>query len=187
RGWLSSGCIDGCATLLQAEECFRNASTAVFSCFLLDTFVKDGPEDTLWRIARSTHYWEKDVWVIPIHNEGHWLLATVRRSRRTITIFDSFGLSSGHKRFGIPIFHLCRKLSTAVRTYSDFCVDVDGRWTVHPATLARLQNNDYDCGVWLLACMAAVLRGYTTIAMTENKVVQFRSWLFLLAFSLPTT
>ena len=39
----------------------------------------------------------------------------------------------------------------------------------------RLQSNGYDCGVWVLACIAALLRGYETIDISEKDVGKFRA------------
>ena len=50
----------------------------------------------------------------------------------------------------------------------------------------RLQRNSYDCGVWLLACVAAVLRGKSTVAALSDKTVTlFRKYLLGLILQLP--
>ncbi len=51
----------------------------------------------------------------------------------------------------------------------------------------RLQTNSYDCGAWVLACAAAILRGYGSVDMPETQITEFRRWLLAQALSLPAT
>ncbi len=50
-----------------------------------------------------------------------------------------------------------------------------------------VQKNGYDCGVWVLACIAAELRGSHGVHLTSEQVAQFRIRLFalVLAFTKP--
>lgn len=48
-----------------------------------------------------------------------------------------------------------------------------------------LQNNGYDCGVWVLAAMTAVFRGYQTVNISEADVSKFRELLLHLISTLP--
>ncbi|KAJ2915397.1 hypothetical protein MD484_g5045, partial [Candolleomyces efflorescens] len=51
-------------------------------------------------------------------------------------------------------------------------------WNAHPIVFTPLQTNGYDCGVWILACVAAVLRGKHVPFMSESEVNSFRSVLY---------
>ncbi|KIM54163.1 hypothetical protein SCLCIDRAFT_76891, partial [Scleroderma citrinum Foug A] len=42
------------------------------------------------------------------------------------------------------------------------------------------QTNSYDCGVWILAQMAAVLRGYDITGVKEHDITSFRHFLQVL-------
>ncbi|KIK14024.1 hypothetical protein PISMIDRAFT_43944, partial [Pisolithus microcarpus 441] len=42
-----------------------------------------------------------------------------------------------------------------------------GDWTAYPVLLEPRQTNGHDCSVWVLAQMAAVLRGYEVTGIEE--------------------
>ena len=48
-----------------------------------------------------------------------------------------------------------------------------------------IQNNDYDCGLWVLAQMAAVLRGFHITGLRENDMSTFRYHLCVLIAGIP--
>ena len=53
-----------------------------------------------------------------------------------------------------------------------------GPFSQHGADCAMqtspLQTNSYDCGVWVLACIAAILRGYTSVKLSAEEITDFR-------------
>ena len=49
--------------------------------------------------------------------------------------------------------------------------------------VSRLQENGYDCGVWILACLSAVLRGYTSVHISSSNIAEFRQRIFGLIYS----
>jgi hypothetical protein len=48
-----------------------------------------------------------------------------------------------------------------------------------------LQTNDYDCGVWVLAAIAAVLRGYHVTALAEHDMRWWRRFVHTLVLTQP--
>lgn len=48
-----------------------------------------------------------------------------------------------------------------------------------------LQTNSFDCGLWVLACIAANLRGYNVTGLEEADMVWFRQWITRLVMSIP--
>ena len=36
-----------------------------------------------------------------------------------------------------------------------------------------LQENSWDCGVWVLACIASILRGYTSVRLSAKEISEF--------------
>jgi len=48
-----------------------------------------------------------------------------------------------------------------------------------------IQSNGYDCGLWILAQMAAVLRGFDVTALQENDMPTFRRYLRVLVARIP--
>ena len=53
----------------------------------------------------------------------------------------------------------------------------EGEWTAQPIVSAQLQHNGVDCGVWVLAVVAAVLRGYFMTSVSEKEMAQLRTLL----------
>jgi hypothetical protein len=49
----------------------------------------------------------------------------------------------------------------------------------------RLQTNGYDCGVWVLASIAAVLRGFDVMGFSETDIPWFRQFIMYHVLSLP--
>ena len=41
-------------------------------------------------------------------------------------------------------------------------------WTARPLLTQAVQSNSYDCGLWVLAAIAAVLRGKHTTGLVEG-------------------
>ena len=50
-------------------------------------------DESYWRNYHTSRFWEKDVWIIPVHRpaEKHWEVAVVYFQKRRIAYFDSFG------------------------------------------------------------------------------------------------
>ncbi len=46
-----------------------------------------------------------------------------------------------------------------------------------------MQNNGYDCGVWVLACIAALLRGFHAVRLTSDQIAVFRTRLLALIYA----
>lgn len=46
-----------------------------------------------------------------------------------------------------------------------------------------MQNNGYDCGVWVLACIAALLRGRHGVQFSSEQIAEFRARLFALVYT----
>lgn len=70
----------------HADQC------AIFSTYTM-AYVKQAADDrTLWRDIRHCVYWEKAVWIIPIHLQHpylHWTLCIINTETTTIRLFDS--------------------------------------------------------------------------------------------------
>ena len=90
---LNDGCINGCAALLY----HRNITLAANKCALLSTYElvrirHNADDDMLWRNIRGTQYWQKDIWVLPIHRtfpSKHWVLCVMYPRERKLHLFDS--------------------------------------------------------------------------------------------------
>lgn len=76
-------------------------------------------------------------------------------------------------------------------------------WDVFPATVCpallipssrhvtvpqdhALQSNGTDCGVWVLACIAAIVRGFDSVLGSDSELSRYRKWLCAHALRLDT-
>ena len=98
RAWLNDVCINGSAALLQNFFSAPTAPSFVHShrCAILSTFVlvnirKNAANDALWDLVKTTQYWSKDVWILPIHRKQplHWVLCCISCRTHEIFLFDS--------------------------------------------------------------------------------------------------
>ncbi|TDL19236.1 hypothetical protein BD410DRAFT_900284 [Rickenella mellea] len=185
--WLNDEVINGCSTILQSM--FPRPSTVIFSTFIFPLF-RTGAK-TLWKHVRHACYWDNNVWIIPVHREAeyHWVIATVYIDLRVIDFFDSFGEEEGMRRDSEDIARFADHL---MRLASDFGahvedhVDADRPWTVRSLVSEPRQHNSYECGVWVLAHVAAVLRGCSTTGLSENGIADFRQFLLNTCLALPS-
>ena len=53
----------------------------------------------------------------------------------------------------------------------------------HVIQTRRLQDNSVDCGVWVLACIAAVLQGFTSVDLDSEEIADFRRRLLALVYT----
>ncbi|KAG2348191.1 hypothetical protein BDR05DRAFT_504881 [Suillus weaverae] len=55
--------------------------------------IRDNARDeVIWRNASWTSYWEKNVWILPIHrpsNAGHWVICIIYLRTKELHLFDS--------------------------------------------------------------------------------------------------
>jgi hypothetical protein len=99
---LNDVCINGCMVLLFSE--LRSLATghcALLSSHDLPRIRYNASDDILWRNVSWTFYWEKDVWILPIHRPssiGHWVLCVIRFSSKELHLFDSFAEMKPWKR-----------------------------------------------------------------------------------------
>ena len=95
---LNDVCINGGAALLQHLFSAPSHPSAMHSqrCALLSTFTlvkirHQASSDDLWRCVRHSYYWQKDVWILPIHRpqQRHWVLCCLSFNTRELFLFDS--------------------------------------------------------------------------------------------------
>ncbi|KAI1788532.1 hypothetical protein LXA43DRAFT_871760, partial [Ganoderma leucocontextum] len=175
--WLNDDCIN-----LGAQVIMRHLGTpaargdpVIFSSFVLSKHHKGGDEG-LWRVCKSSsEFWKKDIWIFPIHSNGnHWALAIVYWRKRRIAYFDSLHSKIAFETHVKDVFALIHRLQRLVADHGGETRSMDGDWTAYPLAESPLQDNGYDCGVWILACFTAVLRGYTSIRLSSSDIAEFR-------------
>lgn len=90
---LNDVCINMGALVLQ--QSLVN-TPGVPSCAVLSSYIVTVSSlDSLWRATQPTLYWQRSVWILPLHLEmsHHWVACVVRLKKRTVHLFDSFALS----------------------------------------------------------------------------------------------
>ncbi|KAG1755308.1 hypothetical protein EDD22DRAFT_784529, partial [Suillus occidentalis] len=154
---LNDVCINRCAILLQMD--ISNLTVATFSTHDLPRIHYNATDNMLWCNSSWTHYWEKDVWVLPIYRASdvdHWVLCVIHLSRKELHLFDSLAECKPWKHDVKDIMKfICRLLIVACYHNKEVYIDLDG-WVTQPLTVT-LQTNGYDCSVWILANIIAVL------------------------------
>ncbi|KAK1233976.1 hypothetical protein PQX77_002834 [Marasmius sp. AFHP31] len=190
--WLDDECINGCGALLEQSFRVPELDCVMFSTYVIQEVLKNSAcTETAWRIASPTKYWAKSVWILPIHNhdEQHWALAIVRVEEEQIQLFNSFG-SYGFVSHWLPkIQAVVSRLVTMAKDHGFVptfpSLSSLSTWSARPLQLSRIQHNGYDCGVWVLWVMAAVIRGYEYAMIKEKDIHRFRKYLANLVRSIP--
>ncbi|OSX57077.1 hypothetical protein POSPLADRAFT_1061782 [Postia placenta MAD-698-R-SB12] len=185
--WMNDSCINACMQLLQLVFLGPGGErVALLSTYMLPLVRADAGDATLWRNAASTRFWEKDVWTIPIHYKDHWMLATIDIPRSRVAYFDSFAREHPWEGHIQDVMQLTARLLNIAADKGHCIVHAQRAWAVYPTTTAARQHNTYDCGVWILAVIAAVLRGYDMTGFEEADIGRFRIFLFTLARAVST-
>ncbi|EGN92803.1 hypothetical protein SERLA73DRAFT_65156, partial [Serpula lacrymans var. lacrymans S7.3] len=73
---------------------------AILSTHNLPHIQHHASNDILWQTMSWCLYWEKNIWIIPIHPPSlveHWVLCIAHLSTKQLHLFDSFGDQKGWK------------------------------------------------------------------------------------------
>ncbi|KAG2104041.1 uncharacterized protein F5147DRAFT_775752 [Suillus discolor] len=190
---LNDSCVNGCAVLLYLEAVQLSPMAeqyAILSTHDLPRIRYNAPDNVLWRNMSWTSYWTKEVWILPIHRPsdvGHWVLCVVHLQTKELHLFDSFAERKPWKSDTKDIMKLIARLLSIARQHDhvfNVNIDFDG-WLAHPLVTDALQTNGFDCGVWVLAVIAATLHGYHCTALGEGDMHMFRYYLRTLVLQIP--
>ncbi|KAJ7202987.1 hypothetical protein B0H12DRAFT_1035731 [Mycena haematopus] len=159
-------------------------AAAARRCAILSTYdlprVRYKSSDTdLWRFLGPTQYWTKSLWLIPIHRpaEQHWVCAVVDVPSTTLYFYDSLASRSGWRGNLRDIMTLVtRMVVLANRNGHDLHVSTEeDTWPAYPMFQAVRQSNGYDCGLWVICTLAAVMRGFSGAEVYEADMASARS------------
>ena len=92
-GELNDVCInDGARVLLSHFAKASPTTFALFSSYDISSVRNGGPARIVLQSAKRSECWNRDIWVLPVHQgaQHHWTLIVVRRSTLSIHHFDSF-------------------------------------------------------------------------------------------------
>ncbi|KAF7367143.1 hypothetical protein MSAN_00974000 [Mycena sanguinolenta] len=201
-GRLNGFGLNGVAAALQSfigHSTYGDTAGTVASaaaCAVLSTYdlprvrYKEG-DDVLWKHVSPTRYWEKKLWLLPIHRPAdvHWVFVAVFIQDQQLYFFDSLGERRGWRRDLRDVMILITRLVVLANRHGHtlHVSTEEDPWIARPLfRVGRpLQTNGYDCGVWVLMMMASLLRGYARAAVTEGQMGFIRRLLTDYVLTLP--
>ncbi|KAK7046978.1 hypothetical protein R3P38DRAFT_2507537 [Favolaschia claudopus] len=168
---------------------------AVFSTYDLGLVQHKGSDPDLWRRISPTQYWDKPIWLIPVHrpHQRHWVLVVVLIPAQKLLFFDSLASASGWRQDLRDVMLLITRLvALANRNSHALHVTTEDpmeKWEAHPLFTPGhpRQTNDYDCGIWVLSMMAAFMRGHSETRLIESDIPWVRDVFRKHILSLPFT
>ncbi|KAG9316189.1 hypothetical protein JVU11DRAFT_2213 [Chiua virens] len=189
---LNDICINGCIPLLFSSIKPSNAHQfAIFSTHDLIRIWYNASDDCLWRVMKHNSFWCKDIWIILIHRSdagGHWVLCVAHLRRKELLLFDSLGERRRWRANVQDVMKLLARLQHIAHWHDHAMhADVSAEWIAHPLVVKTLQTNGYDCGVWVLATVAATIRGFDVTSLSEKDLPLFCHYLYMNVLSSPTS
>ena len=95
---LNNTCINkGLQLLLSHFQPEHSDKCAIFSTYTMTYIKQEANDNTLWRNIHCRVYWEKLIWIIPVHMQHpylHWTLCIINMNSTTIQLFDSIANKS---------------------------------------------------------------------------------------------
>ncbi|KAJ7275583.1 hypothetical protein B0H12DRAFT_1228041 [Mycena haematopus] len=166
---------------------------AILSSYDLPRVRYKASDEELWRSLSPTQYWEKCLWLLPIHRpvEEHWVLAIIDIPRQRLHFFDSLASSRHWRRDLRDIMTLVTRMVVLSnrKGHSLPVSTAEEPWAAYPMFEVNhpKQTNGYDCGVWVLSVMAAAMRGFGGAEIYEGDIPALRELLANHVRALPIT
>ncbi|KAG6827850.1 hypothetical protein H0H92_010266 [Tricholoma furcatifolium] len=193
-GMLNDVCINGITTLLAqrfsgpSHPFFPSARRcAIFSTYDLPMMRNRASSEEIWRRTRHTEYWSRDVWILPIHHSAtqHWVMCTIFPCRGEIFVFDSLARSELWLRQVQDVMSFVTFLARSANENGKQIKLAASSWIARPTVVQPRQSNCVDCGVWVIANIAAVLAGYLVTGVSEREIEAVRLALLRIVCDLP--
>ncbi|KAH7043368.1 hypothetical protein BKA62DRAFT_780517 [Auriculariales sp. MPI-PUGE-AT-0066] len=156
----------------------RNAdSIALLDTYAYEQWLEGSPLTTIFRGAKASTFWLARRIILPVYDRDgiHWMAAMVRPSKARIDFYDSFARPHKCEEHG-------RRVGTLVTALLDHAhaigiadvPEAPRKWNLVLATSVRVQSNVVDCGLWAIANIAAIIRGYRVTGLQEVEMTRFR-------------
>ncbi|KAL0573133.1 hypothetical protein V5O48_008821 [Marasmius crinis-equi] len=176
--WLDEDCINGVAHLMRERN--SDAECAYISSYAIPTLMKEnGNYAGLWKTIRGSR------------PQKHWALAVVKAKERQIVLFDSFAdrrfMSDWAQRIRTTVTCLVKLAQDNGETLASSNFLCLSNWTARPLDICRRQTNGYDCGVWVLWVITAIMRGFDYAVLDESDIGAFRKYLARTIRTLPAS
>lgn len=91
KALLNDTCLNGCTALLYSQYLSPQSNQiTIFLTHNLPRIRYNAADDVIWRNMKWSRYWEKSVWILPIHRPSHWVMCTIDIATWHLLLFDSF-------------------------------------------------------------------------------------------------
>ncbi|KAJ7309971.1 hypothetical protein DFH08DRAFT_719066 [Mycena albidolilacea] len=147
---------------------------AVLSTFDLHRVHFRASDTSLWRHLSPTKYWEKRLWLLPIHrpDDEHWVFVAVAVHQQQLFFFDSLAQRQGWRKDLRNVMLLVTRMAVLAHRHGYplhiSTQDLGEAWIAQPLFDGRpLQSNGYDCGIWVVCMIGALLRGHADTSLVE--------------------
>ncbi|KAJ7579774.1 hypothetical protein C8J56DRAFT_867767 [Mycena floridula] len=187
RRWLNDDCITVGASVLF-DHVFRHhehPNIALLSTYLL----QQRNRISTWKLVRRTGLWNQPIWLIPVNRATaqHWVLYVVYLNTGTIHLFDSFGKVRGLDNEASRLVNVVQLLIDLINENGHSLTVPVESWKLIPSSSTVRQHNSFDCGVWVLAAIFAVLRGNETVgSISEENMTLVRGCILAGILNLPS-
>ncbi|KAG6914810.1 hypothetical protein DXG01_015200 [Tephrocybe rancida] len=192
---INDGCINGIRSLLmdRFSESTRTMSTysrqcALFSTHDLPRLRYNASDAEIWRRTRHMEYWTRPVWILPIFRtcSEHWVMSTIIPTTGEIYLFDSFGEKQPWKVEVQEIMAFVARLIILANSHGHPLHIIMSGWVARPTIIHPQQTNSFDCGIWVLANIAATLSGFVVAGAQQSDLEHVRKALLSLLLALPS-
>ncbi|EJD33756.1 hypothetical protein AURDEDRAFT_76731 [Auricularia subglabra TFB-10046 SS5] len=169
----------GMAALFK-ELAPHRTDIAVFQPYDYTMWKSTAQRTRLYRQVTRTEFWKKNIILVPIHQDPHWMLAVVYPQLAKIDFFDSMGMRSTHRHHSQSVAHLITALlKLAAAKGEQGCWPAPEKWRSRALVSINYprQAGTEDCGPWVLAETAAVLLQYRATSLVQDDMPRFRAYI----------
>ncbi|KIM38191.1 hypothetical protein M413DRAFT_30325 [Hebeloma cylindrosporum] len=176
-------------TSLLNDTCINGGAAVIQQLFSEIPFIQILPGDAPF----SPHIFCRKSVTRPLtKNSGeicgrHWVLAVAYVRSGEVYLFDSFAGRNEWKKDIPDISLLIRRLILIAKNQGHTLDIPKSGWVAKRAVVQSVQSNGHDCGLWVLAWIAIVFRGFNSSGtlLTEDIMPEWRALLVRLIRNLP--
>ncbi|EJD34108.1 cysteine proteinase [Auricularia subglabra TFB-10046 SS5] len=117
--------------------------------------------------------WSKEIIIFPVVRHSHWTLVVVWPRFGHAEFFDSLGCADRELICRATVA-LVRAVWVFARDRGEDCPELPLAWTHGVILESPIQQNHDDCGIWIIAQVEAMLRGYKTFAWRHAEMANYR-------------
>ncbi|EJD50107.1 hypothetical protein AURDEDRAFT_58622 [Auricularia subglabra TFB-10046 SS5] len=174
--WLNDECITAGISALAREYPVRLDTFCALSSFELTCWMEHMGVVELHRHVKTLAPWTNDAVIIPINEANqHWVLAVLWPKYGVIEIFDSLARSQRVRGLAMMVYQYIHAVTAYARMLDPTVPPLPTAWIARPMVSKAPQSNTYDCGVWILCTVAALLDGKRVTSLGEGDIPRVRA------------